>query len=374
MSTFEGLKHEITRGIQAGEHFGAQVAISVKGERLLEEAMGMNEAFQPLQQDMLMLWLSACKPVAAVACGILMDRGLLDLERPVAEWIPEFASRKKDKITPRHLLTHTAGIRGATLGWRPKPWEDIIGMICHSKPEPHWAPGELAGYHVDSAWYMLGELIRVIDGRPYEHFVREEIFLPLGMESCWVGIDDDLYEDWEDRVAMVYDTHFGVPVVLEELCSRESVTCCRPGGNGRGPAREFILFYEALQRMVKGESGILKPETARTLVDRHRVGMMDKTFRRTIDWGLGFMRQSDFYAPGDTPYQFGNYASREAFGHCGNQSTASFCDPSFDLCVSLLFNGLPGEDTHQARMRAALSAIYEDLGFTSECSTTATES
>jgi len=363
MKEFPLFRSEIERGIRAGEHFGAQVAVSVDGESFLDEAFGLNAAFQPLEREMLMLWLSACKPVAAVACGILMDRGTLDLDTPVAHWIPDFASRKKDRITPRHLLTHTAGIRGATLGWTPKPWKDIIGMICYSKPEPHWEPGKEAGYHVDSAWYMLGELIRVIDGRPYEQFVREEVFLPLEMKQCWVGIDDDLYEDWEDRLALVYDTHTGFPEDLEDLTRRESVTCCRPGGNGRGPAREFILFYEAMQRMCNGEEGILKSETSRTLVDFHRVGMMDKTFRRTIDWGLGFMRQSDHYAPEDTPYQFGSFASREAFGHCGNQSTAAFCDPAYDLCVSLLFNGLPGEETHQNRMRSALNALYTDLGF-----------
>lgn len=363
MNDFHRLRSEIDRGIRAGEHFGAQVAVSVAGERLLDEAWGLNAAFQPLQKDMLMLWLSACKPVAALACGLLMDRGLLDLDRPVAHWIPDFAARKKDRITPRHLLTHTAGIRGATLGWTPKPWKDIIGMICYSKPEPHWEPGELAGYHVDSAWYMLGELIRVIDGRPYEAFVREEIFLPLKMSSCWVGIDEAVYPDLEDRVALAYNTAEGVPEALDDLNRKASVTCCRPGGNGRGPAQEFILFYEAMQRMVGGEDGIVRSETARNLTALHRVGMMDKTFRRTIDWGLGFMRQSDHYAPGDTPYQFGSYASRQAFGHGGNQCTSAFCDPAHQLCVALLFNGLPGEETHQQRMRAALDALYADLDF-----------
>lgn len=349
------------RGIRAGEHFGAQIAVSVNGERLLDEAIGLSAAFQPLEREMLMLWLSACKPVAAVACGILMDRGGLELDTPVARWIPDFAARKKERITPRHLLTHTAGIRGATLGWTPKPWTDIIGMICYSKPEPHWEPGQQAGYHVDSAWYMLGELIRVIDGRPYNEFVRAEIFEPLEMPHCWIGLPEELFEEWEDRIAPVYDTHEGVPEELEDLTRRESVVCCRPGGNGRGPAREFLLFYEAMMRMQAGEDGILKSDTARNLIRAHRVGMMDKTFRRTIDWGLGFMRQSDHYAPGDTPYQFGSHASREAFGHCGNQSTAAFCDPAHGLCAVLLFNGLPGEETHQQRMRSALDALYLDL-------------
>lgn len=362
MSDFPKTRNQVERGIREGLHFGAQLAVSVGGERLLDEAMGLNQPFQPLRRDMVMLWLSACKPIAAVSVGILLDRGAFDLDRPVAEWIPEFAARKKERITPRHLLTHTAGIRGATLGWVPKAWEDIIGSICHTKPEPRWEPGEQAGYHVDSAWYMLGELIRVVDGRPYDQFAREEVFGPLGMDHCWVGIPEEVYDRIEESVALMYDTSGDAPREQEDLTRRESVVCCRPGGNGRGPAREFLLFYEAMRKMTAGEDGVLTAETARNLVAPHRVGMLDKTFRQTIDWGLGFTRQSDHYAPGEVPYQFGSFASRNAFGHCGNQSTAAFSDPDHDLCAVVLFNGMPGEEAHQARMRATLDALYADLG------------
>lgn len=361
MTDFEKTRSEVTRGIQSGDHTGAQLAVSVNGELLLDTAMGMNEPFQPLEKDQLMLWLSACKPLAGVAMGMLMENGLMDLDRPVAEWIPEFGTKRKERITPRHLLTHTAGIRGATLGWTPRPWEDIIGMICYSKPEPHWMPGEMAGYHVDSAWYLLAELIRRIDGRSYGTFVREEIFLPLEMPSCWVGIPEEEFEEWEDRIATMYDTSQGVPEEQTDLTRKESVICCRPGGNGRGPAREFLKFYEAMQRMTQGEEGILKPETARNLVEFHRRGLFDKTFRQTIDWGLGFMRQSDHYAPGEVPYQFGSHASDAAFGHCGNQSTAAFCDPGLGACVVVLFNGMPGEERHQDRMRRVLDVLHEEI-------------
>jgi len=225
---FPELLKEVNRGIQAGEHVGAQLAVSLAGETVLDTAQGMNAPFQPLEKEDLMLWLSACKPLGGVATGLLVERGQLDLDRPVAEWIPEFGTKRKESITPRHLLTHTAGIRGATLGWTPKPWEEIIGTICYSKPEPHWRPGEMAGYHVDSAWYLLGELVRLIDGRDYATFVREEIFLPLDMPGCWVGMPEDLYEDWEDRIATIYDTSDGPPTEQEDLTQKASITCCRP--------------------------------------------------------------------------------------------------------------------------------------------------
>jgi CubicO group peptidase (beta-lactamase class C family) len=348
-------------GIAEGLHFGAQLAVSLQGKSVADVALGNNAPFDSLERDHLMLWLSACKPVAAVAAGILMDRGMLDLDTPVAHWIPDFGSHRKEHITSRHLLTHTAGIRGATLGWVPRPWAEAIGLICYSRPEPHWEPGEQAGYHVDSAWYMLGELVRVIDGRPYEHFVRGEIFLPLGMDHCWVGMDDAEFDAHEDRVALSYNSAGETPEILDDLCRRESVTACRPGGNGRGPANELLKLYEAMAAMTRGGAGILRPETARKLVSPQRVGMMDKTFRKTIDWGLGFMLQSDHYAPGETPYQFGSFAPRGTFGHCGNQSTAAFHDPQHQLSAVVLTNGLPGEERHQTRMRGILDELYREL-------------
>lgn len=360
--TLRETRLEIERGISAGLHFGVQLAVSCKGEMLTEEALGQNAPFEPLETDHRMLWLSACKPVAAVAVGILMDRGILDLDRPVADWIPDFAMKNKGGITVRHLLTHTAGFRGATLGWVPRPWEEAIGVLCATKPEPHWVPGEQAGYHVDSAWYMLGELVRVISGSHYRDFVREEIFLPLGMDSCWIGMPEEAFAAVQDRIALMYDTSGDAPQISEDLSRPESVMACRPGGSGRGTAGDFLKFYEAMRRMTSGEAGILSTETARLLVQPHRVGMFDRTFRQTMDWGLGFMLQSDAYAPGEVPYQFGSFASRLAFGHCGNQSTAAFCDPAVDLCAVVLCNGMPGEEAHQARMRGILNALYGDLG------------
>lgn len=360
--TLERTRAAIAAGITEGLHFGAQWAVAVQGEVLAEEALGQNAPFEPLETDHRLLWLSACKPVAAVAAGILLDLGQLDLERPVAEWIPDFAMKNKGGITVRHLLTHTAGFRGATLGWVPRPWDEAIGMLCATKPEPHWVPGEQAGYHVDSAWYMLGELVRVISGRSYMDFVREEIFLPLGMESCWIGMPEAEYHRAEDRIAWMYDTSGDTPEISRDLCRPESVTACRPGGSGRGTAGDFLKFYEAMRRMTSGGPGILSVETARLLVHPHRVGMFDRTFRQTMDWGLGFMLQSDHYAPGEVPYQFGSFASRAAFGHCGNQSTAAFCDPEYGLCAVVLCNGMPGEEAHQKRMRGILDTLYAEVG------------
>ena len=137
----------------------------------------------------------------------------------------------------------------------------------------------------------------------------------------------------------------------------------RPGSGARGPIRELGLFYETLVR--KRGSTILSPQTVEALTARHRVGMYDHTFKHVIDWGLGFIINSNMYGVDSVPYGFGPHASMRTFGHSGNQSSTGFCDPEHGLVVSWVMNGMPGEARHQERARAINAAIYEDLGFTS---------
>jgi CubicO group peptidase (beta-lactamase class C family) len=108
---------------------------------------------------------------------------------------------------------------------------------------------------------------------------------------------------------------------------------------------------------------ILSSESVARMTSRRRVGLFDETFRHTMDWGLGLIIDSNRYGADTVPYGFGRYASERAFGHGGAQSSIGFCDPARELVVAIVFGGMPGEGKHNARMRAVLAALYEDLGF-----------
>ena len=158
------------------------------GTLVADLAVGESRPGVPFNPDTLMLWLSAGKPVGAVAIMQLRERGLLQLDDPVCQYLPEFAAGGKGAVTIRHLLTHTGGFRWIDLAWEKSNWDQIIARICAASLEYNWVPGEKAGYHPNTSWYILGELVRRIDGRPYQHYVREEIFLPLGMRDSWIGM------------------------------------------------------------------------------------------------------------------------------------------------------------------------------------------
>ncbi len=362
----------LREGIAEGLHLGAQLYVSLGGVPLFDGAIGNASPGKPLIPSDLMIWLSATKPVAAVAVGQLWERGALDLDDPVAHHLPEFAANGKERITIRHLLTHTAGIRLLETGWPEQPFERIVAKICAMKQEPRWVAGQKAGYHHASSWFVLGALIEEISGRPFSRYVRDEIFLPLGMVDSWIGMTPESYAAARDggRFAPCWNTERAEPGATppsHRFEEEAKVVSCSPGGNGWGPARELGRFYEMLLgggRRIGDPAGarILSPQTASALTARHRVGMFDHTFRHEMDWGLGFILDGKRHGLETVPYGYGRRCSYRTFGHSGYRSATAFADPEHALAVALIPNGTPSAAAHERRTRAVLDALYDDLG------------
>lgn len=347
------------KGVDRGYHFGAQAYISNAGGILVDEALGIRDAAgAPLDRDDLMLWKSAGKPVAAVAIAQLNELGKLEIDDPVAKYIPEFAHGGKEPITIQNLLTHQGGFPVGTFTLPPPDWDDAIAQICVLPLSENWVIGETAGYHALTAWYILAEIVQRVDGRPYSDYIRDEIYTPLHMDDCYIGMSDETYDSLAARIAPICVTARGKSDWLTNT-EREWVTPCVPGANARGPARELGLFYETL---LSGGRDILQPDSVANLVYRHREGLPDLTFRSTMDWGLGFILNSNRYGAETTPYGYGLHASDETYGHGGRESSSALADPAYDLVVIVIFNGMPGEPRHNQRVRDFNTAVYEDLG------------
>ena len=366
-STMEKTIRVIEHGIAQGDHLGAQLHVMIDGNCVADLAIGQSRPGVRLHSDDLLPWMSAGKPIAAVAMGQLVERGQLAFDDRVEKFIPEFGVGGKAPITVRHVLTHTGGFRLVSNNWSPEPWERIIERICASKLEPGWVPGEKAGYHVASGWFILGELVRRIDGRTFDRYVREEICQPLEMRDTWIGMPSSqfqAYGGFEGRIAPMYSTDHQPPQIKEMVNTEAGCTQCRPGANARGPIRELGRFYQML--LNGGEFGgrrILGEAIVREIVTRQRGGLFDETFRHVIDWGLGVLVNSRHYGDDALPYGFGPYASDDSFGHGGNQSSCGMVDPDCRLVLTWVCNGMPGEARHDARVRAINAAVYEDLGF-----------
>lgn len=351
----------IQSGIERGFQFGVQVYVSQHGRVLLDDGFGIARPDVPMTRETVMPWLSAGKPLTAVAILMLIERGRLALETRVADVIPEFAVGGKDAIEVRHLLTHTGGFRNAPLHWPDADWQEMLAAICAMTLDEGWVVGETAGYHIASSWYVLGELIRRIDGRLPSDFLRSEVFEPLAMWDSWNGIPMEAWQSYGDRIGMMWSRDRGEARELEWHDARHC-QACSPGGNSRGPVRDLGQFYECL--LAGGELDgrrLLSPEMVAEMTTRQRIGRFDQTLQHVMDFGWGFMIDSKQYGPKTVPYGFGSKCSHRAYGHGGSQSSVAFADPEHGLVVAYVANIRPGEAWHQRRHRELVDAVWDDL-------------
>jgi CubicO group peptidase (beta-lactamase class C family) len=349
----------VQRGIDAAHHTGAQIHVLHRGRVAIDLAIGLAAPGRPMTTDTLMLWMSAGKPVTAIAIAQLVDAKLLDLDAPVARFVPEFSANAKERITLRHCLTHTGGFRGPMNNFAAGNWDELIARVCALRPEAGWEPGARAGYHIATSWFILGEVVRRVSGIDFAHYVRQKIFEPVGADGCSIGLSAAEYERMLPRLAMLPSTERGELNWQTPANAAASATISRPGANARGTMRELALLYQTLlDGGISPATGarILSAESAAEIVRPHRIGMLDLTFGHVIDWGLGFLVNSAPYSAAK-PYHYGPLASPATFGHSGNQSSVGFADPPRGLVVAAAFNGMPGEALHHERMRQVIGAI-----------------
>ena len=355
MNPLTRTREVLESGIREGIHPGAQLAVFQDGQPLAELTLGLRDPASgtPMDSSVAMPWLSAGKPVTAIALAALFEEGKAHPDQPVADWIPEFAAGGKAPLTLSHLLLHTGGFRTADRIDSRLPTETALAGICDTPLEPGWIPGRDAGYHRFASWLVLGELVRRIAQEPLSESLQHRILGPLGIRDSWLLPDGP---EAVRRRALQHDTRSGRPVPDPELNDPRVLQRARPGSGFHGPARDLARLYAA---MLAPPEGWLRPESVRDAVARHRSGVRDRTFLAVVDMGRGFLLNTP-----DMPYGYGPHASRDTFGHSGAQTGCGFADPAHRLAVAWFCNGMPGEPAHQRRQLQVNQAIYEDLGLT----------
>ncbi|MFB0517509.1 MAG: serine hydrolase [Candidatus Neomarinimicrobiota bacterium] len=170
---------------------GAAVLVAKNGRVVLRKGYGMAnlELNVPIEPDMVFRLGSITKQFTAVAILMLAEEGKLSLEDPITTFLPDYPTQGHT-VTVEHLLTHTSGIKSYTEmpEWLPLWRNDmtLTELIDLFKDQPFdFAPGE-RWYYNNSGYILLGAIIEKASGQPYEEFIQERIFDPLGMEhSCY---------------------------------------------------------------------------------------------------------------------------------------------------------------------------------------------
>lgn len=347
------------RDVEDGILPSCQLAVGLHGEVVAFEAFG--EATLETRYSV----FSCTKPIVSAAAWVLMGDGRLDVSRPVAEYVPEFAGNGKQAVTVEHLLLHTAGFPSATLV--PPEWETRAGRLAAFRA---WTltsrPGSVFEYHPTSAHWVLAEIIERLAGCDYREAVQRLVTDRAGLGRRVLGLGPDDQEgiaDMEVRGEPATPDELEAAIGVRELPSSEVTDAALVGFNradvrtvgvpGAGAvltAAGLAAFY---QRLLHDPDGIWRPDVLADATGRVRNSLGDPLFsmpaNRTLGLvqaggdGLGFLRG------------FGSSVSARAFGHGGAAGQISWADPATGLSFAYVTNGIDANVIRLFRRSMSLS-------------------
>ncbi|MFF4168747.1 serine hydrolase domain-containing protein [Streptomyces sp. NPDC001744] len=302
---FEPVRAALAAHLESGEELGASIAVDVDGVMEVDLWGGHADAARtaPWHRDTLVGLWSTTKTLSSLAALVLVDRGALDLHRPVAHYWPEFAAGGKGDVEVRHVLAHTSGLSG----WqRPFTMDDLYDWPTASArlaaQEPWWKPGTASGYHMQTQGQLVGEFVRRVTGRTLTEFVETEIAGPLEAD-VQIGARE---ADWPRVAALVPSggapdvppgldpasvfvrTLLGSPARDEHVDTPRWRRAELGAVNGHGNARGLARALSVISR--RGEANglrLLSPDTVEKIFDVQADGV-DLFLGVPVRWGLGY--------------------------------------------------------------------------------------
>lgn len=206
---FERVREEFERNFAERGEVGSSLCVVLDGEPVVDLWGGVADAAsgRRWERDTLQVIFSSSKGLAAIVGHMLLDRGQLDLDAPIARYWPEFAQRGKADIPVRMAFNHQSGVCHVGELIPPGGLADFDLMVeMTARTAPFWEPGTRAGYHALTLGWMIGELVRRVTGRTIGTVFREEVAEPLDAD-VWFGLP----EAHEERVARTIPFDIGLP-------------------------------------------------------------------------------------------------------------------------------------------------------------------
>ncbi len=338
---------EVFRKQQAEGVFpGGQLVVMRRGEVVIDEAVGVARGYRqsegepprPYTPEQRACLFSAGKPLVGIAIAVLESRKLIDVERRVADYWPEFAAAGKHSLSVLDILTHRSGLylREIERDWRNYgDWDGVMARIVET--EPAHPRGTLVYQPMGFGW-ILGELVRRVTGKPIERFIEEDVLEPAGLDDLRLGVPAGEVPS----LARSYWVDDEPPKLGgEELVgfeeaqnSVEQLTAVLPGAGTVGTARSLARFYAWLLDGAPAKSGgaIVGFSVLPKYVTAQTRGL-DRTVGLPLVLGRGF-GMGWFW-----PHPYGWWRTSACYGHAGNFSTIAWADPTTGCAVAVVTNG-----------------------------------
>jgi CubicO group peptidase (beta-lactamase class C family) len=362
---FEPVAAEFERNFAERVEYGAAFAAVHQGKMVVDLWGGMAAPDRPWQRDTLQVICSGTKGLIASCILLLIERGQLDLDAPVARYWPEFAAAGKETVRVRHVVSHRAGLPGLAAPLRYDDWQDYEKIESLLAAQPLASdPDAFNAYHPMTIGWLCGALVRKIDGRTLGQFFAEEIAGPLSLEA-WIGLPESeehrvgllrLGTDWGPLPqAALANPHLRAAWANPPLFpdndmawNTRAIHGAEIGGvGGISDARSMARYYGCLALGgTLDRTTILRPETV-ALGRAELSRFMDPYIAEAMAYGAVFALQTPQRRFGPSP---------DAFGHSGAGGSIHGAWPGSGTGFSYVMNEMRADPT-DSRSRFILEAL-----------------
>ncbi len=366
---FQAVRDQFAQALASGFDTGAAIAVEHQGEMVVNLWGGYKnrEKTDPWSNNTLINVFSTTKAITATCFLQLVERGKVDLDALVGDYWPEYACNGKEKTRVSDFLCHRAamhGFQGGVPQFDYRKWDKWTGALAQQ--QPFRAPGTTQGYHALTYGWLVGELIRRVDGRSVGQYFREEIAEPFGLdfkigladadiERCGDILVDPQPTPWA-LMAIAIAPDFVLPKSLRslksflrmgdlrvafasraaqpgEMNSREWREAEIPSANGHGTAESLAKLFGILSTGGERDGQrIISLETLKLGLTPLSEGPDTVLLGAPIRFGVGYDLGLGITTIRETPHP------SRIFGHCGVGGTVAFGDPEMGLGFGFLCN------------------------------------
>ena len=391
---FQAVRDQFAQALASGFDTGASVAVEHQGEMVVNLWGGYKdrEKTDPWSDDTLINVFSTTKAIAATCFLQLVERGKVDLDALVGDYWPEYACNGKEKTRVSDFLCHRAamhGFQGGVPQFDYRHWDQWTEALAQQRPFRE--PGTTQGYHALTYGWLVGELIRRIDGRSVGQYFHEEIAEPFNLDFK-IGLEDqdiqrcgDILVDPQPTpwalMAIAIAPDFVLPKSLRSLKSflrmgdlkvafaskaaqlggtntremntREWREAEIPSANGHGTAESLAKLFGILSSGGERDGKrIISTETLKLALTPLSEGPDTVILGEPIRFGVGYDLGLGITTIRGTPHP------SRIFGHCGVGGTVAFGDPETGLGYGFLCNRMhKPKDLYQTSNRLTRTVL-----------------
>ncbi|MFF5563892.1 serine hydrolase domain-containing protein [Streptomyces sp. NPDC012623] len=374
---FSAVRDTFERNFHEHDELGAAVTVIVGGETVVDLWGGWADGARtrPWERDTVVNVWSTTKGATALCAHLLIDRGLLDPDAPVAEYWPEFSAAGKAGVRVRELLAHRAGLAGLREPHTVEQlydWELTTARLAAM--EPWWEPGTRSGYHAMTYGFLVGEVVRRITGLLPGAFLRREVTEPLAIDFTMGLPEKEAHRAAElvpaatpltaeeaaallaglPPVALAAMTN---PAIGTEVANSAAWRAAEiPAANGHGTARAVAALYGIFAgRGRYGDHRVLSAGTVERVREgqgRGRDLVLGPAFAHETEAGLGLWLSGENRSYGPNP---------RAFGHEGAGGSCGLADPDAGVSLGYVMNRMGSRVADDPRRMALIDAVYGAL-------------